>query len=156
MPRPVPTPCPAAPSLCQVISIFYLDACGTILSAIDASRQALRPGGLWISIGPLEFNGTDGGHAGGMRLSGDELLALICARGFEMVEVRDVPCAYTQDQRSMLHQQFDCLMFVARRVEKGAPASQKQVPQPVRQPPPAGQQQQQQRNSGGYPRPVIS
>ena len=97
------------------------DACGSLLEAIDATWQALAVGGVWISIGPLEYNGTDGGHMGdGMRLCGDELLLLIASRGFEVVEVREVPCAYTQDQRSMLKQHFDCLFFVARKIAKAA------------------------------------
>ena len=101
-----------------VVSVFYLDACGSLLAAIDAAWQALVAGGVWVSLGPLEYNGADGGHQGdGMRLCGDELLRLVGARGFEVMEVHEVPCAYTQDKRSMLQQHFDCLFFVARKLE---------------------------------------
>lgn len=109
-----------------VVSVFYLDACGSLLGAIDGAHQALRDGGVWISLGPLEYNGTDGGHVGdGMRLCGDEVLQLIARRGFEIVEVRDVPCAYTQDRRSMLQQHFDCLFFVARKLAAGTASGAK-------------------------------
>ena len=39
-----------------VVSVFYLDACGSLLAAIDAAWQALVAGGVWVSLGPLEYN----------------------------------------------------------------------------------------------------
>ena len=80
-------------------------------SSIWSAHPALRPGGLWVSIGPLDYVGTDGGHMGGFRLTGDELLLLIQRRGFEMLEVKDVKCAYTQSRSSMLQQHFEAMLF---------------------------------------------
>ena len=45
-----------------VLFCFYIDACGDVVSAVDAAYNALRAGGLLISCGPLEYDGTDGGH----------------------------------------------------------------------------------------------
>ena len=103
-----------------VLTCFYIDASGDVVGTIESVRAALLPGGVWINCGPLEYEGTGGGHAlGRMRLCADELLMLIQRFGFELIEARTdedlVECAYTQDRLSMLQHRFHCLYFVARK-----------------------------------------
>ena len=50
-----------------------------------------------------------------VRLTGDEVLALISRRGFEICEQRTQPCAYTTDTQSMFRPSFLCIFFVARK-----------------------------------------
>lgn len=101
-----------------VVSCFYIDASGDVVDAAEATRRALRPGGLWVCVGPLEYEGSNGGHRleGAMRLCADELLLFVERRGFEILEKRFTPCDYTSDDNSMLRIGFNCLHFVARRV----------------------------------------
>ena len=100
------------------MSCFYIDASGDVVDAAEATRRALRPGGLWVCVGPLEYEGSNGGHRleGAMRLCADELLLFVERRGFEILEKRFTPCDYTSDDNSMLRIGFNCLHFVARRV----------------------------------------
>jgi len=98
-----------------VASVFYVDACGDIIGAANAAHAALKPSGLWLCCGPLEYDGSFNAHASAVRLCGDELLLLVQRIGFEILEQRDVPCEYTADAESMLRMRFECLFFVARK-----------------------------------------
>ena len=99
------------------LSIFYVDASGDALEATMATRAVLKPGGLWICCGPLEFDGGGGEHRseGALRLCGDELLLFVSRSGFDLLEVRDMACGYTGDPLSMLQTGFKAIFFVARK-----------------------------------------
>ena len=92
--------------------------------ATEATRAVLRPGGIWIVCGPLEYNGTGGLHHDdkALRLCADELLLFISRRGFEILEVRDQRCDYTDDELSMIKTGFEAIFFVARRKDDAAAA----------------------------------
>jgi len=102
-----------------VLTCFFIDACGDVVGAIESVHAQLRPGGVWVNCGPLEYEGTAGGHTflgPTLRLCADEVLLLLSRRGFEVLE-SDVnqACPYTLDTRSMLQHSFGCLYFVARK-----------------------------------------
>jgi carnosine N-methyltransferase len=118
----VATDMPAAAD--AVVTCFYIDASGDVVGAVADARATLRPGGVWINYGPLEYDGTDGGHAkGNLRLCADEVIRLVESSGFDVMESKlDDPCTYTQDPQSLLQIGFSCLYFVARlKADEGAP-----------------------------------
>jgi hypothetical protein len=100
-----------------VLTCFYIDACGDVPGSVSAVHTSLRSGGLWINCGPLEYEGTEGGHSmGKIRLCGEEVLRLVERSGFEMLQCQpNTTCAYTQDKPSMFQAAFGCLFFVARK-----------------------------------------
>ena len=101
------------------LTCFYLDASGDVVGAIEDVAAALRPGGIWISCGPLEYDGTSGGHTtGALRLCADEVLLYIQRRGFELLEVRRQTCLYTYDEQSLFGPTFESLFFVARKTAR--------------------------------------
>ena len=72
---------------------------------------------MWINCGPLEYDGTSGGHSSQQtRLCGDELLLIIERAGFELLETRMIRCNYTSDAASMLQAAFQSIYFVARKL----------------------------------------
>lgn len=101
-----------------VLSCFYVDASGDVIEAAEATRRVLKPNGLWVCCGPLEYDGTGGGHQddGALRLCADELMLFVERRGFQILEQRYQRCDYTSDPESMLQIGFHALFFVARRV----------------------------------------
>lgn len=100
-----------------VISCFYIDASGDVITATQATHAVLKPGGLWICCGPLEYDGGGGFHADdqALRLCADELLLFVQRCGFEIVESAFTPCDYTANPHSMIHTGFEALFFVARK-----------------------------------------
>ena len=109
-----------------VLTCFYLDACGDLIQAVDATYTALRSGGIWINCGPLEYDGTSGGHdSGQVRLCADEMLLYIRRRGFELLETGSPHCLYTSDPLSMFQPAFKCCYFAARKVSPPSKAGDK-------------------------------
>ena len=107
-----------------VATCFLVDACASVLEVIDGVAAVLRAGGIWASLGPLLYhhNGAAadseyGGAAGrGVpKLCADELLQLVEASGFEVLERGTRECRYCDDPLSMAAATYRCLEFVARK-----------------------------------------
>ena len=72
-----------AASAHAVLTCFFIDACGDVVGAIESVHAQLRPGGVWVNCGPLEYEGTAGGHTflgPTLRLCADEVLLLLSRR----------------------------------------------------------------------------
>ena len=65
----------SGPCADAVLTTFLVDACGDVVGAIETVHAQLKPGGVWINLGPLEYEGTAGYHASRkLRLCADELV----------------------------------------------------------------------------------
>lgn len=103
-----------------VCSVFFTDACQSALDCIASVHALLRPGGLWVNVGPFlypaGFGQQQSQSAAMPRLCADEFLQLVGQSGFELVESRILPSvAYCRDEASMCKAEYRCLFFVARR-----------------------------------------
>ena len=128
-----------------VITVFFIDTAPNLIRYIQTVRNALKPGGLWINIGPLLWhfdnreseqdktsantsNGTrpdrmneDTGIAepGSFELSNDEVLLLVQHFGFkiEKSETLDMQTygSYIQDPESMLQSLYRPVHWVAKK-----------------------------------------
>ena len=77
-----------------VVTCFLIDAVNHVEDAVRAIRHALRPGGLWLNCGPLQWHENSVLH-----LALDELLQLVRDAGFEVVEVEQLePVPYRSDR----------------------------------------------------------
>ena len=74
----------------------------------------LRPGGLWVNLGPLLYHWNRSATEV-PRLSADELLLLVGRCGFDVVHEGSQLCAYSQDPLSMCRSEYATLFFVARK-----------------------------------------
>ena len=68
-----------------VVTSYFLDALPDPAAAVRTVRRLLRPGGVWLNVGPLHWHHP---AAGMLRLTLDELLALIALHGFARVDSR--------------------------------------------------------------------
>lgn len=68
-----------------VVTCYFLDTQANPAAAVARVRSLLVPGGVWINVGPLQWH--DPG-AGLLRLTLDELLALLDLAGFQMRTLR--------------------------------------------------------------------
>jgi carnosine N-methyltransferase len=64
-----------------VVTCFLVDAVNHVEDAVHAIRTALRPGGLWLNCGPLQWHENSVLH-----LALDELLQVVRDAGFEVTE----------------------------------------------------------------------
>ena len=64
-----------------VTTLFFIDTARNLLRYFETIKTALKPGGLWINVGPLLY-----GSAPFIELSLDEILAVCKVMGFEFIQ----------------------------------------------------------------------
>lgn len=126
-----------------VATCFFIDTAPNIISYIDTIRNCLKTGGIWINLGPLLWHfesaptpaerdkqrgrvvpqhthdhGDDGiGEPGSFELSNEEVVTLVERCGFEILELKSAgPTGYIQDPASMLHNIYQPVFWVARKM----------------------------------------
>jgi hypothetical protein len=67
-----------------VVTLFFIDTARNLMSYLSTIRDLLRPGGLWINVGPLLW-----GSAPWIQLSLDEVRAISQEMGFVFDDERD-------------------------------------------------------------------
>lgn len=107
-----------------VATLFFIDTSLNVIATLEHIFELLRPGGMWINLGPLLWPG--GGQAR-VELSLDEVLRLAKMIGFEIegedgspleaeaLRRRGVRCEYTGDRRAMMKYMYDAEFWVARK-----------------------------------------
>ena len=92
---------------------FFVDTAHNVIEYLETIWHALKPGGIWINIGPLLWHYVEQHEEHQIELSLEELLKLIHAMGFDL-ELRDiVKTSYSQDVTAMMHTMYTCAHFVA-------------------------------------------
>lgn len=123
----------------MVASIFFLDTAPNLIRYLEAIRHCLRPGGVLVNVGPLQwhFEGRapgnhgrdddgDGEHdlrnssgiadPGSFELADDEVMALLDNMGFTVEKSRTgIEAPYIQDRDSMLQTTYRASAWVARK-----------------------------------------
>jgi carnosine N-methyltransferase len=91
---------------------------------VQVILHALRPGGIWLNVGPLLYHwARDGGHAGSepsLELSLEDVLHVAQTLGFEMVERSEAPAAYNGDVQALYQTSYTAVRWVMRKPEIGA------------------------------------
>ena len=122
-----------------VTTVYFMDTAPNIMSYIEAIRNCLKEGGLWVNLGPLlwhfaeraagdTFSGQEGdqrtgannvgiAEPGSFELSNEELLILIREMGFEIEhhEIRRDGTGYIQNPESMLQNVYTTSYWVAKK-----------------------------------------
>lgn len=122
-----------------VATIFFVDTAPNVIRYVEAVRNCLKSGGVWVNLGPLLWHqaprGSSGNddanqkhehiHAhdmgiadpGSVELTHDEVLALVEHMGFtiEKQESGALETGYISNARSMLQNTYRPVFWVARR-----------------------------------------
>eukprot|EP00629_Pelagomonadales_sp_RCC1024_P011829 CAMPEP_0119275636 /NCGR_PEP_ID=MMETSP1329-20130426/14095_1 /TAXON_ID=114041 /ORGANISM="Genus nov. species nov., Strain RCC1024" /LENGTH=398 /DNA_ID=CAMNT_0007276031 /DNA_START=76 /DNA_END=1272 /DNA_ORIENTATION=+ len=117
-----------------LLSCFFLDTAPVALEYIDAMYRLLKPGAPWINLGPLLYHwvpsssadidvvvGTQGRlmpdlddrYSQSLEFSWYELRHAIQERGFVIIREEWRRCTYTNNIRSMMKTDYDCIFFTA-------------------------------------------
>jgi SAM-dependent methyltransferase len=105
-----------------VATFFFIDTATNMLEYLDVIARVLKPGGLWVNLGPLLY------HKAAVELALDDVLAVAGEYGFEFVDVdeswgplklpgrkartRDI--SYLCDTDSMRRNVYSTALFAAR------------------------------------------
>jgi len=116
-----------------VTTVFFIDTAPNLISYIETVEHCLKPGGVWINLGPLLWHFEDRsssqtstgakednlgiGEPGSFELSEDEVVKLLEHSGFTFLkhEVNAVETGYVQNPSSMLRSVYRPAHWVARK-----------------------------------------
>ncbi|TFK52860.1 N2227-domain-containing protein [Heliocybe sulcata] len=96
-----------------IVTCFFIDTAKNIVNYLRILHRILKPGGVWINLGPLLWhfeNNTTNDPS--VELDLEEVKTLACQIGFEFHNERTVETTYVNNQQSMLgyvyHAAFWC------------------------------------------------
>ena len=100
-----------------VATCFFIDTTHNVLDYMTTIYNCLKPGGYWVNLGPLQWHWEN--HPGdelSVELSLDDVQSAAQRLGFVFLR-KEVgkKCRYMCDDRSMLHQQYDCAFWTAQK-----------------------------------------
>ncbi|KAH7066868.1 methyltransferas-like protein [Paraphoma chrysanthemicola] len=122
-----------------VATVFFIDTAPNVIRYIEAVRNCLKPGGVWLNLGPLlwhhasrkdednedepkkakrhEVQDAGIGDPGSVELTNEEVIALVEHFGFTMEQqTHDVPeTGYISNPRSMLQNNYRPVFWTARK-----------------------------------------
>lgn len=99
-----------------VATCFFIDTAHNVIEYMETIWKILKPGGVWINLGPLLYHFENMANELSVELSYEDIRAAIVNFGFHFeVEKPSVQTTYTENDRSMLRYVYDCVYFVARK-----------------------------------------
>ncbi|XP_026996495.1 carnosine N-methyltransferase isoform X2 [Tachysurus fulvidraco] len=99
-----------------VATCFFIDTAHNVLEYIETIWNILKPGGVWINLGPLLYHFENMANELSIELSYEEIKEVMLKCGFQLeMERESVLTTYTENERSMLKYLYDCVFFVARK-----------------------------------------
>ncbi|XP_072289421.1 carnosine N-methyltransferase [Eucyclogobius newberryi] len=102
-----------------VATCFFIDTAHNVVEYIETIWKILKPGGVWINLGPLLYHFENMANELSVELSYEDIRTAIVKFGFQIeVEKESVPTTYTENDHSMLRYIYDCVFFVARKPEE--------------------------------------
>ena len=120
-----------------VVTVFFLDTAPNAIRYVETIRSCLKPGGMWINLGPLLWHFEERspsirvdaqvaentypsgiGEPGSVELTEEEILLLIEKMGFQIIahESRADATGYIQDPESMAQNLYKISHWTAKSV----------------------------------------
>lgn len=96
-----------------VATCFFLDTAKNVVDYVETIHRLLKPGGVWVNIGPLLYHWSEMPGELSIELSWEELKRVIESFGFVIEKEERRLCTYDDDARSMLHSIYNCVLFTA-------------------------------------------
>ncbi|KAM4745153.1 carnosine N-methyltransferase [Anableps anableps] len=99
-----------------VATCFFIDTANNVLEYVDTIWKILKPGGVWINLGPLLYHFENIANELSIELSYEDIRTAMVKYGFIFeVEKESMQTTYTENDCSMLRYVYDCVFFVARK-----------------------------------------
>ncbi|XP_013909998.1 PREDICTED: carnosine N-methyltransferase [Thamnophis sirtalis] len=101
-----------------IATCFFIDTAHNVIDYIDTIWKILKPGGIWINLGPLLYHFENLANELSIELSYEDIKNVILQYGFHIeMENESVLTTYTVNELSMMKYYYECVMFVVRKPE---------------------------------------
>lgn len=106
-----------------IVTCFFIDTAPNVIEYIEAFYRLLRPGGVWINLGPLLYHWQNAGgeaderYQRSVELSYQEVRHVIESYGFQFLKEESKKCLYTGNKLSMMHVVYNCVFFSVQKPE---------------------------------------
>ncbi|XP_018114341.1 carnosine N-methyltransferase isoform X1 [Xenopus laevis] len=102
-----------------IATCFFIDTAHNVLDYIDTIWKILKPGGIWINLGPLLYHFENMANELSIALSYEDIKNVALQYGFHIeFEKESVSTTYTVNSLSMMKFFYDCIFFVARKPQQ--------------------------------------
>lgn len=99
-----------------VATCFFIDCAPNVVQFIELIYDILKPGGLWINLGPLLYHYSDVRNEKSIEPSFAVVCEVISKVGFRMEKCQTgIKTKYCQNPYSMLQYEYDSVFFVCRK-----------------------------------------
>lgn len=99
-----------------VATCFFIDCANNIVAFIETIYKILKPGGVWINLGPLLYHYSDVAGEISIEPTYEMVRDIVQQVGFVLEKERTgVKTTYAQNTRSMLKYEYDSVFFVCRK-----------------------------------------
>ncbi|KAI7831922.1 N2227-like protein-domain-containing protein [Kickxella alabastrina] len=101
-----------------VVTCFFMDTAKNVLDYLDVVWNVMKPGAVWINLGPLLWHFENVADESSIEFTRDEFVDIVKRFGFEWDEQQFkecVPTSYTANGRGMLQYTYRSFMSVARK-----------------------------------------
>lgn len=100
-----------------VATCFFIDCAPNVVQFIETIYRILKPGGLWINLGPLLYHYSDMKSEKSIEPSFEVVKETIIRMGFVMEKCQTgLKTKYCQNPKSMLQYEYDSVFFVCRKL----------------------------------------
>lgn len=99
-----------------IATCFFIDCAANVVQFIETIYHILKPGGVWINLGPLLYHYSDMKNEKSIEPSFDVLCGVIKNIGFVM-ERKEIglKTRYCQNPKAMLQYEYESVFFVCRK-----------------------------------------
>ncbi|XP_028131130.1 carnosine N-methyltransferase [Diabrotica virgifera virgifera] len=99
-----------------VATCFFIDCAANVVQYIENIYKILKPGGLWVNLGPLLYHYSDMKNEKSVEPSFQVVMQVITKMGFELEKCEThIKTKYCQNPKSMLQYEYDSVFFVCRK-----------------------------------------
>ncbi|XP_016050620.2 carnosine N-methyltransferase [Erinaceus europaeus] len=99
-----------------IATCFFIDTAHNVIDYIDTIWRILKPGGIWINLGPLLYHFENLANELSIELSYEDIKNVVLQYGFQVeVEKESVLSTYTVNDLSMMKYYYECVLFVVRK-----------------------------------------
>lgn len=100
-----------------IVTLFFIDSARDVLEYLRTIKHCLRPGGVWVNLGPLLWHFDETSDTPAPQLSMAEVISAANALGLAISEEKEMPTHFGANANSMLQTTYNCGCFTATKVE---------------------------------------
>ncbi|MCO5547769.1 hypothetical protein L7F22_001221 [Adiantum nelumboides] len=94
-----------------VVTCFFIDTAHNIVEYIEIIAKILKPGGVWINLGPLLYHFADAVSFSGeeemsLEISLEDVKKVALSYGLKLQKERTIETTYTANQKSMIQTRY--------------------------------------------------